>query len=609
MRFLKLEIENFLSYADKQTLKLSKRGLVLIEGENLDDSSTTSNGAGKSSLFSALVWCLYGRTVNGLKGDDVVHLYTGHDCQVNLRMIGNDGIKYTITRYRKHRKMKNALELITEAGVRVTGVSTDETQEKINHLVGMDYTAFTGVLCGQGVLAPFSSLRDSDAKPIVEKVTGLTYYTELQKLAVKKLGGLEEWLTKHEQRLLMLEGAISTANANVMASSDRLVHAKKERSKRKQEVIGDLKVIKKGISELAKQIELAEVVASKVKQAEGEEAALQKYLKQKAQDNLRNTVMISQLRKELKDHESHRTNMGRLCRTCGARIDPKNVDKLIKRTQLLLSNAEKEAEKTSKTEAFVQHEMDQAVQKTKKVREDHIDLGFLRKQMASKKQMQNELLQRMSRKVDDTEKMLEGELKTAEAKLVKAESDLIKAKKEARINMRTIRKLKFWQKGFGNKGLKSMVLDSQLPLLNQKAAHYSRVLTDGNIQVSFRTQTLLKSGDETDRFGVDVFNKHGGRLYLANSGGERGKVDLIVGLAFLALLNQRSNSKLNVVFLDEPFENLDPAGFDRVLTLLVEEMDQYESVFVITHRQELKDYFSNEITIVKQGKKSRIVDR
>ena len=61
MQFSELTIRNFLSFGDKeQTLKLDGRGLVLIQGENLDDPSARDNGSGKSSIVEALLWCLYG---------------------------------------------------------------------------------------------------------------------------------------------------------------------------------------------------------------------------------------------------------------------------------------------------------------------------------------------------------------------------------------------------------------------------------------------------------------------------------------------------------------------------------------------------------------------
>lgn len=76
MKFLKLRVENFMALASAE-VELDQRDLVLIQGVNSGDSSAASNGAGKSTLMNSLMWCLYGETAHGVKGDDV--LSTGHE--------------------------------------------------------------------------------------------------------------------------------------------------------------------------------------------------------------------------------------------------------------------------------------------------------------------------------------------------------------------------------------------------------------------------------------------------------------------------------------------------------------------------------------------------
>ena len=82
MKFLKLQVENFMALASAE-VELDQRGLVLIQGVNSGDSSAASNGAGKSTLMNSLMWCLYGETAHGVKGDDV--LSTGHEKNCRVR--------------------------------------------------------------------------------------------------------------------------------------------------------------------------------------------------------------------------------------------------------------------------------------------------------------------------------------------------------------------------------------------------------------------------------------------------------------------------------------------------------------------------------------------
>ena len=67
MLFKILQIENFLSY--KNTKIEFKPGLYLVDGKNLDEGG--SNGAGKSGIWEALAWSLFGVTTRGLSSGEV----------------------------------------------------------------------------------------------------------------------------------------------------------------------------------------------------------------------------------------------------------------------------------------------------------------------------------------------------------------------------------------------------------------------------------------------------------------------------------------------------------------------------------------------------------
>ncbi|MEZ6841391.1 AAA family ATPase [Acinetobacter baumannii] len=72
MEFLTLKINNFLTIGEAR-LDLANRGLLLVQGENKDNSSADSNGSGKSSIVDALCWCLYGTTARDVTGDLVIN--------------------------------------------------------------------------------------------------------------------------------------------------------------------------------------------------------------------------------------------------------------------------------------------------------------------------------------------------------------------------------------------------------------------------------------------------------------------------------------------------------------------------------------------------------
>ena len=103
-------IRNFLIISEVDAI-LSGRGLTRIAGENLDDTTSSSNGSGKSCILEAVYWCLFGDTLRSIKSaDGVVNNNVKKDCSVIVQMTEGD-VKYRVERYRKHSKKKNNLYL------------------------------------------------------------------------------------------------------------------------------------------------------------------------------------------------------------------------------------------------------------------------------------------------------------------------------------------------------------------------------------------------------------------------------------------------------------------------------------------------------------------
>lgn len=67
-----LTMERFRSFVKRQTFEFpSRAGLYLILGKNEVEPRLAGNGAGKSTIWDALTWLLYARTLAGLKAGDV----------------------------------------------------------------------------------------------------------------------------------------------------------------------------------------------------------------------------------------------------------------------------------------------------------------------------------------------------------------------------------------------------------------------------------------------------------------------------------------------------------------------------------------------------------
>ena len=125
MRFKKITIENFKSIGSNPiTVNLDFNNTTLLLGYN---------GAGKTSIFEAIVWCIYG--VTKLKADNVVNKTVGENAKVELEFEENNK-SYVITRYRKHKTHRNNV-YIFENGTNISLKNQVDTQELIQKIVGI----------------------------------------------------------------------------------------------------------------------------------------------------------------------------------------------------------------------------------------------------------------------------------------------------------------------------------------------------------------------------------------------------------------------------------------------------------------------------------------
>jgi len=144
------------------------------------------------------------------------------------------------------------------------------------------------------------------------------------------------------------------------------------------------------------------------------------------------------------------------------------------------------------------------------------------------------------------------------------------------------------------------MLKQVAPILNDRAAVYCKLLTDGEMTIVFQTEKELKNGTVKEDFNILVEQENGAGLYRGISGGEKARADLVISLVLGDLASFRANKQIPFRFMDEAFEKVDDTGLEAVVTLLEAQKENYETIFVVTHKNELKQHFKDTITVTKQ---------
>ena len=98
----------------------------------------------------------------------------------------------------------------------------------------------------------------------------------------------------------------------------------------------------------------------------------------------------------------------------------------------------------------------------------------------------------------------------------------------------------------------------------------------------------------------------GRRDYEMFSGGEAFRVNFAVRLALSETLAKRAGARLQTLVIDEGFGSQDTLGRQRLIEAINLVKQDFAKVLVITHIDELKDFFPNRIEVDKTNRGSTV---
>lgn len=622
---------NFFSVTEEIHLPLQNQGLVLVTGENHDSSAADSNGSGKSTIFEALVWCLWGRTVRGESGDAVININAKKDCYVFLTML--DGTQeYTVKRFRNHHQFKNSLQLWSGSTDISEGTST-LTQTKVDELLSIDFDSFIrGPMQPQGAFKRFSQMTDSEQKAIMETAMQLGVLPAALEIVKDQIN-----------RVQLTMQAITTQLHNLQHEhalvTDDLVKVTKERDSINHKLLmykattlnstlwaiekydeawdsyepvidcwpleGTLLTLedlnKKLVEQWDKDLTLinAEVVV-----ANSEFLALQNNLKDAR-------VSLASLKK---------LEIGSACPTCLQQVTAQNVDGCISALEtkivdisLALDQSKEQYNRKLEKQRLRRRSASESIERSMAMVHQAKDNLSAAKNVANKNAECDKSIEatsavlaiRITTNIFDPH--MDWIIQEKTEKLGDINSAIKRVQANAGSSDNLLQHLYFWKTGFSNSGLKSRILQSITPFMNKQADIFIRDLTDGELQITFNTQTQLKSGQMREQFSVEVTNKNGARTYDGSSGGEKARADLAITLTLSDLVASRSKKSYPQRWFDEPFEALDEAGIEAVMELLAKMVTNCGTIFVITHQDTMKSLFNKVITVAKRNGVTKLV--
>ena len=175
MRPLRLEVEGFTSFREKQRLDFSGLDLFAVTGPT---------GAGKSSLIDAIVFALYGQVPR--VGDDYKQLISHGAERLNVLLeFGVGKERYRVVRTaRRAGPSQQRLERLNGTGPEPLADRVREIRDRMGEILGLDYDGFTrAVVLPQGQFDAFLKGEPKERRKILVTLLRLGVYDDMLKIA------------------------------------------------------------------------------------------------------------------------------------------------------------------------------------------------------------------------------------------------------------------------------------------------------------------------------------------------------------------------------------------------------------------------------------------
>jgi DNA repair exonuclease SbcCD ATPase subunit len=635
-----MQVNNFLGIGSA-TMRFDKTGLTLIEGVNHDSATASSNGAGKSSIFEAVYWVLYGKTKRGLTGDDVINITEGKDCFVAMTF--DD---YHIERHRKLSPDNTSgliLHRLTDDGKwrNITKGTVKDTQELLESIIKISELTFSKIAYfGQEDVKAFASLTDAELKQVFEQALGVTIFSKYADIVKQHKNTLERKGVEVATGIKVTEGEVANINEKIEYLTKAIAELKAKYKEERDRAYKELDALQVEIEELAKatcitdsdySLKMNEIKEKNEKYSEL--LALQVKLGHKHREEIE--VMARQkYALELKQKEYSQCNkeilqandkVGKNCGECGKAYKEEDIAGALKSLQKKLCDLTAEVAQGK----IVATEQAATIAKLKKLEEGLAAKLEVLKEVATEKVR----LEAEKAKSDANAKTIKGlkDKHTDKKTLIRTlgekmatdpyhenityEMEKLREKK-AQIDELTkqLDELKLELEGaemlceiMGNGGLKSYIFDSITPELNKIISEYMTILnSDISVEISTVSKLKSKKDEYREKFNIKVSNANGASQYEGSSSGEKQLINLAIALGFNSIVRAMAEGSVNTLWLDEPLENLDEASAEKAIELCEKFVGKVPNTFIISHSPAVRDLVANRITIEKRGGKAKV---
>lgn len=602
IEFKKVEIHNFMSFAD-ETFDFDKHnGLNLICGKN-NDIQGARNGVGKSQLFESLCFSLYGQTRNNIKNVNIHNKYVpGKETRVATYFSIEKHDYKIASGFNKYGAPYCELtEFVDNDEIDLTKSTIAETRKFLeDEILHCDLSIFLRtILLSSDQNYNFFRLRKSEKKEFIEKLFDISVFGDMY-------SSIHHDILNSDKEILCLQNKLLVLNKTYNEYKERIEKYNDDNKIKIDSLNNKLQLLSEKHSNLkhmniksnSDEVKKYEIVLDKISNAVSE---LNDKIRQLNNENSKIEIAIHKLEnnkdQKQKIIDKHSELLSKLCADCKKIFsDYYSIDVYMSDIVNYIDNIQKYNKKFSDNNIEI------------KSYNDKINILEEKQTKATKK---IKLLTEEFNKINKEIQAIETNIVLVESEISKIQNsvnpyiDLLNNNKNEIENetekLNTISEkytyLKFAENIVSQDTLRKFIIADLIGLLNNKIKMYLtkfgakyNVVFDSDMEYEFIT--------DGGTYEYDNF-----------SAGERARLMIATCFAFRDFMYIRNNLSSNILILDEFIDGaIDSLAIESILDILKGFSDIWkQNIFVISHRKEINnDIFNNIIQVVKTNNIAKI---
>ena len=597
IKFKKLSWSNAFSYGPINSIDLCAAPLTQLIGKN---------GYGKSSIALILEEVLFNSNSKKIKKGDILNRYSTDKYYSIELEFEKDGTLFTI---RTLRGATTTVKLLRN-GEDISSHTATGTYKTIENILGYDSRTFAQIVYQSSVSSlEFLTATDTARKKFLIDLLNLSKYTKASEVFKElssdcsklvdvvqgKIGTVSAWLAKYKDTDLNVQEIVEELPAPVSIDAKAVL----------------LEHELENILDTNKKITTNNTYISVFEKITLPEVSIARQDPTKIAD-LR--VLLAEKQKALKDGVALSTKCTGptiKCPTCSQDMDNSTMFSMVEQFNAHKHMLDKSISDITKELAVILVLDTEALAQETTIREWEKYHALIDPKLPKVVQNKEELIteiKALRAMISDISAAImrtraANKLKTEHNSKVKVIAEqLVEMNKELdtlRIELTRVAKqlslLQILVKAFSTTGLVAYKIECMVKDLESITNEYLGVLADGRFQLSFKIAA-------SDKLNVVITDNGRDIDILALSSGERARVNVATLLAIRKLMQTLSNSRTNLLILDETVENLDADGKEKLIEVLLAE--ESLNTFLVSHG--FSHPLLEKIHVVKENNISRL---